>query len=43
MQAAMLTGAIGSAVKHPLAADLDDDSLKSQLLHLTRLLIDLPD
>ena len=43
MQAAMLSGAIGSAVMHPLVAHLDDDTLRSQLLHLTRRLIDLPD
>jgi AcrR family transcriptional regulator len=41
VQTAMLSGAIGSAVMHPLVADLDDDTLRSQLLHLTRGLIDL--
>ncbi|MGB8505925.1 TetR/AcrR family transcriptional regulator [Mycobacterium sp.] len=43
MQAAMLSGAIGSAVKHPLVAHLDDDTLRSELLKLTRRLIALPD
>jgi len=43
VQAAMLRGAIGSAVIHPLVADLDDHTLRSHLLHLTRRLIDLPD
>ena len=32
MQAAMLSGAIGSAVKHPLVAHLDDDTLRSRAL-----------
>ena len=31
--AAMLSGAIGTAVMHPLVADVDDDSLRAQLLH----------
>ena len=42
VQAAMLSGAIGSAVKHPLVADLDDATLRSHLLRLTRRLVDLP-
>jgi AcrR family transcriptional regulator len=42
VQAAMLSGAIGSAVKHPLVAHLDDATLRSHLLRLTRRLIDLP-
>jgi AcrR family transcriptional regulator len=41
--AAMLTAAIGGAVMHPLVADLDDDALRSQLLHLARRFLDLPD
>src|SRR4029450_5312125 len=41
--AAMLTAAIGGAVMHPLVADLDDDTLRSQLLHLARRFLDLPD
>jgi AcrR family transcriptional regulator len=43
VQAAMLSGAIGSAVKHPLVVNLDDDTLRSELRHLTRRLINLPD
>jgi AcrR family transcriptional regulator len=42
VQAAMLSGAIGSAVKHPLVAHLDDPTLRSHLLRLTRRLVDLP-
>lgn len=41
--AAMLTGAIATAVMHPLAADIDADTLRSELLHYTRRLIDLPE
>jgi AcrR family transcriptional regulator len=41
--AAMLTAAIGGAVMHPLVADLDDDTLSAQLLHLARRFLDLPD
>ena len=40
--AAMLTAAIGGAVMHPLVADLDDQTLRSQLLHLARRFLDLP-
>jgi AcrR family transcriptional regulator len=41
--AAMLTAAIGGAVMHPLVADLDDDTLRAQLLHLARRFLDIPD
>jgi len=41
--AAMLTAAIGGAVMHPLVADLDDETLRAQLLHLARRFLDLPD
>jgi hypothetical protein len=41
--AAMLTAAIGGAVMHPLVADLDDDTLRAQLLRLARRFLDLPD
>jgi AcrR family transcriptional regulator len=43
VQAAMLSGAIGSAVNHPLVAHLDDATLRSHLLRLTRRLVDLAD
>ncbi len=41
--AAMLSAAIGGAVMHPLVAEIDDDTLRSQLLHLARRFLDLPD
>jgi AcrR family transcriptional regulator len=41
--AAMLTAAIGGAVIHPLVADLDDETLRSQLLRLARRSLGLPD
>jgi hypothetical protein len=41
--AAMLSGAIGTAVVHPLVADVDDDSLRAQLLQLTRRLLAMPE
>ena len=43
MRAVMLTAAIGGAVMHPLAADLDDETLRSQLLRLARRFLALPD
>jgi AcrR family transcriptional regulator len=43
LSAAMLTAAIGGAVMHPIVADLDDDTLRSQLLRLARRFLDLPD
>ncbi|WP_426573914.1 TetR/AcrR family transcriptional regulator [Aquihabitans sp. McL0605] len=41
--AAMLAAAIGGAVVHPLVIDLDDDTLRRELLRLTRRLFGLPD
>ena len=43
VRAAMLSGAIGVAVMHPLVADVDDESLRSQLLLLTRRLLAVPE
>ena len=43
VSAAMLSGAIGTAVVHPLVADIDDDELRAQLLLLTRRLLALPE
>jgi AcrR family transcriptional regulator len=43
MAAAMLTAAIGGAVMHPLAHDLDDEALRSQLLRLGCRFLQLPD
>jgi AcrR family transcriptional regulator len=39
---AMLTAAISGAVVHPLVADLDDDTLRDQVLELARRLLELP-
>ena len=38
--AAMLSGAIAVGVLHPLVADLDDDTLRAQLLRITHRLFD---
>jgi AcrR family transcriptional regulator len=43
MAAAMLTVAIGGAVMHPLAVDLDDETLRSQLTRLARRFLTFPD
>ncbi len=42
LSAAMLTAAIGGAVMHPIATELDDEALRSQLLRLARRFLDLP-
>ncbi len=42
MRAVMLTATIGGAAMHPLAADLDDDTLRCQLLHLAQRFLALP-
>jgi hypothetical protein len=42
-QAAMLTAAIAGAVMHPLIANLSDDALRVQLLHLARRFLGLAD
>jgi len=39
---AVLSAAISGAVIHPLVADLDDATLRTQLLLLTRRLFDVP-
>ena len=41
IQVAMLSGAISSAVMHPLVGDIDDETLRSKLTHFSRRLIDL--
>jgi AcrR family transcriptional regulator len=41
--AAMLSAAIGGAVVHPLVTDVDDDTLRADLLHLTRRFLRLPE
>jgi AcrR family transcriptional regulator len=43
VRAAMLTASIAGAVIHPLAADLDDDTLRAQLLRHARRFMDLAD
>ena len=42
VQAAMLTAAIGGTVVHPYVVDLDEETLRSELLRLTRRLLRLP-
>jgi AcrR family transcriptional regulator len=43
VSAAMLSGAIGTAVVHPLVTGIDDNELRTQLLLLTRRLLELPE
>jgi hypothetical protein len=40
--AAMLSGAISAGVVHPLVADIDDDTLRADLLRTTRRTLNLP-
>ena len=40
--AAMLSAAIGSAAMHPLVVDLDDDTLRANLLEIARRFLNLP-
>lgn len=40
VSAAMLSGAIAVGVMHPLVADIDDDTLRAQLLRITQRLFD---
>jgi hypothetical protein len=42
VRAAMLASAIAGAVIHPLVLDMDDETLRSELLHLVRRFIRLP-
>ena len=39
----MITSAIGGAVTHPLVADLDDDTLRSELFRLSRAMLERTD
>ncbi len=39
---AMFSGAVSSAVMHPLVADIDDDTLRIRLTDLGRRMLDLP-
>jgi AcrR family transcriptional regulator len=40
---AMLMAAISGAAIHPLVRDLDDETLRSELMHLARRFLDLPE
>jgi AcrR family transcriptional regulator len=42
VEAAMLSGAISSAVMHPVVADVDDDTLRIKLTDLSRRLLGIP-
>ena len=43
VQAAMLSAAIGGGVTHPFVTDIDDETLRAELLHVVRRLLLLPD
>jgi len=43
VSAAVLSGAIAVGVVHPLVADVDDDTLRAQLLRITHRLIGAPE
>jgi AcrR family transcriptional regulator len=43
VRGAMISAAIGGAVMHPLVVDLDDETLRSQMLQFTRELFELPE
>ncbi len=43
VRTAILSAAFGGAVVHPLVADLDDETLKAELIRTARRLFNLPD
>jgi AcrR family transcriptional regulator len=43
VRTAIVSAAVGGAVVHPLLHDLDDDTLRAELLAVTQRLFDLPD
>lgn len=43
LHAAMLSSAISVAVMHPLVADLDAETLRAQLVRMSRRMLDLPE
>ncbi|ORA67614.1 TetR family transcriptional regulator [Mycolicibacterium elephantis] len=43
LHAAMLSSAISVAVMHPLLADLDDETLRTQLKQMTRRMLGIPE
>jgi AcrR family transcriptional regulator len=42
VNAAIMSGALSAAVMHPLVTDVDDDTLRTQILKVTRRILDLP-
>jgi AcrR family transcriptional regulator len=42
MRTALVSAAIGAAIVHPIVADLDDDTLRAELLAVTSRLFDVP-
>jgi len=42
VNAAVMSGALSAAVMHPLVNDVDDDTLRAQILKVTRRILDLP-
>jgi len=42
LHAAMLSGVISVAVMHPLVVDIDDETLRAELLQTMRRIVDLP-
>ena len=43
VRGAMISAAIGGAVMHPLVVDLDDETLRAQMLQFTREFFELPE
>ncbi len=43
MRIAIVSAAIGAAIVHPLVVDMDDDTVRAELLAVTRRLFDIPD
>lgn len=42
VDAAIMSGALSAAVMHPLVEDVDDETLRSRILYVTRRILDLP-
>ena len=42
IEGAMLSGAISTAVMHPLVADVDDETLRAKVLEMTRRILGIP-
>jgi AcrR family transcriptional regulator len=42
VNAAIMSGALSAAVMHPFVEDIDDETLKSRVLAVTRRILDLP-